>query len=296
MEVVTKQGEYNKIHENKLLNNNHKFKKRLKNIILYLLLTLGSIIVVYPFFFMIMNSFKTGTAIMNEPLALPKSFNLKGYIGVFTSLNIPRLFFNTIFISGSVTVLNVLFSSMVAYGIVKGDIPHKKLLKDIILGSIMIPGILLLIPTYIMMYKWNWIDTYRVLIIPGAISAYNIFLMMQFISQINDSYLEAARIDGASELQIFYKILLPMVKPALATIAILTFMGSWNDFFGPLLYLRGDSKMTIQLALYKFSGSIPGQYVEQLWAATTLVTVPIVIVYFFLQKNFIKAFTGIGLK
>lgn len=292
MEVFTKQEEGKKTSSVR----RYKLKKILKNTILYMVLILGSIVVIYPFFYMIMNSFKTGTAIMNEPLALPKSINLNGYIAVFKALNIPRLFFNTIFISGSVTVLNVLFSSMVAYGIVKGDLPHKKLLKNIILASMMIPGILLLIPTYMMMYAWNWIDTYRVLIIPGSVSAYNIFLMMQFVSQIDDAYLEAARIDGASELRIFFKILMPMSVPALSTVAILSFMGSWNDFFGPLLYLRGDSKMTIQLALFKFSGAIPGQYVEQLWAATTMVTVPVVIVYFFLQKNFIKAFTGIGLK
>lgn len=278
------------------LNKKHRRKKKLKNIVLYTILTIGSIVVLYPFLFMVMNSFKTGPAIMNEPLSLPKSLNLNGYIGVFTNLNIPRLFLNTVFISGSVTVLNVLFSSMVAYGIVKGDLPYKALLKNIILVSMMIPGILLLIPTYIMMYKWNWINTYRVLIIPASISAYNVFLMIQFISQIDDAYLEAARIDGASELTIFFKVLLPMCKPALATIGILTFMGSWNDFMGPLLYLRGDSKMTLQLALYNFSGAIPGQYLEQLWAATTLVTFPVVIVYFFLQKNFVKAFTGVGLK
>lgn len=281
---------------NKNINNSYRIKKRIKYIFLYGLLILGSVLVLYPFLFMIMNSFKTGPEIMHEPLALPKTLNLKGYVGVFTSLNIPRLFFNTIFIAGSVTFLNVLFSSMVAYGIVKGDLPHKNLLKDIILISMMIPGILLLIPTYIMMYKWEWINTYRVLIIPAAISAYNTFLMMQFISQVDDAYLEAARIDGASELQIFFKVLMPMAKPALSTIAILTFMGSWNDFFGPLLYLRGDSKMTLQLALYKFSSSIPGNFIEQLWAATTLVTIPVVIVYFFFQKNFIKAFTGVGLK
>lgn len=277
-------------------NNKYKRKKIIKNIILYFVLILGSIIVLYPFLFMIMNSFKKGPEIMNEPLKFPTSINFKGYTGVFSSLNIPRLFFNTTFIAGSVTILNVLFSSMVAYGIVKGDLPHKKLLKNIILGSMMIPSVLLLIPTYMMMYKWNWINTYKVLIIPGCITAYNVFLMMQFVSQIDDAYLEAARIDGASELSIFFKVLLPMCKPALSTIAILTFMGSWNDFTGPLLYLRGDSKMTLQLALYKFNTSIPGKYLEQLWAAITLVTVPVVIVYFFLQKNFVKAFTGVGLK
>lgn len=278
------------------INLKSKRNKILKNIILYFILILGSIIVLYPFLFMIMNSFKTGPEIMHQPLSLPKTINLNGYKGVFSSLNIPKLFLNTIFISGSTTILNVIFSSMVAYGIVKGDLPYKEFFKNIILASMMIPGILLLIPTYIMMYRWNWINTYRVLIIPAAISAYNVFLMMQFISQIDDAYLEAARIDGASEPMIFYKILLPMCKPALSTLAILTFMGSWNDFFGPLLYLRGESKMTLQLAIYNFSGSIPGQHIEQLWAAITLVTLPVVIVYFFLQKNFVKAFTGVGLK
>lgn len=278
------------------LNKKNKLMKILVNVILYGILLLGSIVVLYPFFFMIMNSFKAGTEIMNSPLALPKSISFNGYTEVFKALNIPRLFFNTIFIAGSVTVLNVLFSAMVAYAIVKQDVPYKKLTRGIILGSMMIPGVLLLIPTYTMMYNWDWINTYRVLIIPGALSAYNIFLMIQFFTQIDDAYLEAARIDGASEVTIFTKVVLPMAKPALSTIGILTFMGSWNDFMGPLLYLRSATKMTLQIAIFKFSSSIPGIHVEQLWAAMVIVSLPVVIIYFFAQKNFIKAFTGVGLK
>lgn len=277
-------------------NNKSKIKKILVNVILYGILLIGSIIVLYPFFFMIMNSFKSGPEIMNTPLALPKSINFSGYTEVFNSLNIPRLFFNTIFIAGSVTVLNVLFSSMVAYAIVKQDVPFKGLTRDIILASMMIPSVLLLIPTYTMMYNWEWINTYKVLIIPVALSAYNIFLMIQFFTQIDDAYLEAARIDGANEFTIFTKIVLPMAKPALATIGILAFMGSWNDFLNPLLYLRSEAKMTLQLAVYKFSNAIPGVHIEQLWAAMVIVSVPVVIIYFFMQKNFIKAFTGVGLK
>ena len=278
------------------LNNKSKLKKILVNVILYGILLFGSIIVLYPFFFMIMNSFKVGTEILNAPLALPKSISFHGYTEVFKSLNIPRLFFNTIFIAGSVTLLNVLFSAMVAYAIVKQDVPFKKLTRDIILGSMMVPGVLLLIPTYTMMYSWEWINTYRVLIIPGALSAYNIFLMIQFFTQIDDAYLEAARIDGASEVTIFTKIVLPMAKPALSTIGILTFMGSWNDFMGPLLYLISEAKMTLQIAIFKFRNAIPGVNIEQLWAAMVLVSVPVVIIYFCMQKNFIKAFTGVGLK
>jgi multiple sugar transport system permease protein len=283
-------------NNSKHINNKNKSIKILVNVILYGILLIGSIIVLYPFFFMLMNSFKVGPEIMNAPLALPKSINLGGYTEVFNSLNIPRLFFNTIVIASSVTVLNVLFSSMVAYAIVKQDVPYKRLTRNIILASMMIPSVLLLIPTYTMMFNWNWIDTYRVLIIPVSLSAYNIFLMIQFFTQIDDAYLEAARIDGANEFTIFTKVVLPMAKPALATIGILAFMGSWNDFLNPLLYLRSDTKFTLQIAIFKFRNAIPGVHIEQLWAAMVLVSLPVVIIYFFMQKNFIKAFTGVGLK
>ncbi|WP_105614866.1 carbohydrate ABC transporter permease [Vallitalea okinawensis] len=271
-------------------------KVKPKMVIIYTLLILGLFVVMYPFAFMIMNSFKTGPEIMHQPNAFPTELSFRGYIGVFQTLNIPRLFANTIFVAGSITLLNTIFASMVAYGIVKCDIPEKEILTKIILASMMIPGILLLIPTYMMMYNWEWVNTYRVLIIPAAISAYNIFLMMQFMTQIEDAYLEAARIDGSSEWLVFWKVVLPMAKPALSTVAILTFMGAWNDFFGPLLYIRDESLMTLQLALFKFQSSIPGENLEQIWAATTLITLPVVIVFFFMQKNFIKAFTGVGLK
>ena len=97
-------------------------------------------------------------------------------------------------------------------------------------------------------------------------------------------------------MMIFTKVVIPMSKPAIATIGILTFMGSWNDFMGPLLYLRGDAKMTLQLAVFKFSNAIPGVHIEQLWAAMVIISLPMVIIYFLLQKNFIVAFTGVGLK
>lgn len=270
--------------------------ERKNRIFMYIFLLLGVVIVIYPFFFMIINSFKSTSEILHTPTALPTKISFDGYRDVFKNLNMLRLLKNSIFISGTLTLLNVLFCSMVAYGITKTDFRYSNLVKNIILASMMIPGILLLIPTYTLMYNWEWINTYRVLIFPGAISAYNIFLMIQFMEQIDNSYIEAARIDGCSELGIFFSIILPMSMPAISTISILTFMGSWNDFLGPLLYLRGDEKMTIQLALYKFQSSVPGDGLQQLWAATTLITLPIVFVYILLQKNFIKSFSGVGLK
>jgi multiple sugar transport system permease protein len=266
------------------------------SLIIFLALILGLVIVCWPFIFMLMNSFKPGSEIINSPNSLPTKLTLDGYIGVFRDLNLARMFLNSIFISGSVTILNMLFSAMVAYGLVKTKLPFKDRILDIILASMMVPGILLMIPSYCMFYNWGWINTYRVLIIPGCLSTFNIYLMVQFMRQLDNSYLEAARIDGANEWQTFFKVALPMCKPVLVTLGILTFMGSWNDFMGPLLYLRGDEKMTVQLAVYKYSTSIPGQYIEQLWAALTLVTLPVVIVYLFMQKSFIQAFGGVGLK
>ncbi len=267
-----------------------------KNLMIYGALIVASLLVIYPFFYMIMNSFKTGPEILHAPNALPTSLSLRGYLEVFNTVNLGRVFFNTIFISVSVTFLNTMFSSMVAYAIVKTNMPGREFWLKLILASMMIPAILFTIPTYIMMYEWNWINTYRVLIIPGAISAYNIFLLVQFMKQIDDAYLEAARIDGAGEFRIFFKIVLPMLRPALATVAILTFMGAWNDFMGPLLYVRDESLMTLQLALYNFKAEIPSTNLEQLWAMTTMIALPVVLVFFCLQKNFIKAFTGVGVK
>lgn len=264
--------------------------------LVYFILTVCSIVVVYPFVFMLINSFKTGPEIMHYPLALPKVWTVSGFVKVLTTLNIPILFKNSLIISVSVTLLNVSLNSMVAYALSKLNFPGKNLIFKVVLGSMMIPGILLLIPTYAMLYEWGWVNTYRVLIIPAAVSAYNIFLIRQFLTQIPNDYLDAARIDGCNEFQVFWRMILPLSKPVLATVAILSFMGSWNDLFGPLLYLRDQSMYTLQLGLYSFKTQIPGQFVEQLWAATTLVTVPVVIVFFFLQRFFIEAFAGVGLK
>jgi len=271
-------------------------KKKISKFIIYSILILGVIIVIYPFFYMVINSFKEGPDIMHNPTALPKKISFDGYISIFKTLNIGRLFFNSFFISASVAFLNVVLSSMVAYGIVKSGLKHKNLLLSFILGTMMIPGILLLIPTYMMLYEWDWINTYKALIIPSMVTAYNVFLMIQFMKQLDDAYLEAARIDGANEFKVFTRVVLPMVKPALATLTILTFMGAWNDFLGPLLYLRDESKMTLQLALFNFQSEVPGENAQQIWAATTMITLPVTLLFFSLQKSFIKAFTGVGLK
>jgi len=265
-------------------------------IILYLLLVIGALIVLYPFAYMLMNSFKFGPEILHSPTRLPSQLTLSGYRGVFETLNIPLLFRNSLILAVSITLLTTFLSALAAYAIAKIPFPGSKQLFGFMLATMMIPGVLFLIPTYVMMYRLGWVGHFHALIIPSAISVYNIFLIRQFIIGIPNEQIEAARLDGASDVRVFSNIVLPLSRPVLATVAILSFIGSWNDFLGPLLYLNHPDTWTVQLGLYQFQSSIPGENVQQIWASMTLITLPLVILYFLLQDQFIKAFANVSFK
>lgn len=267
----------------------------LSQLLIYAVLTIGAVIVVYPFFFMVNNSFKTGREIMHSPAALPTEITLRGYTGVFQELNVLLLFKNSLILAVSITLLNALLSALAGYAFAKIPFPGRGRIFGFMLLTMMIPGVLFLIPTYVFIYNLGWVGRYEALIVPSAVSVFNIFLVRQFMLGIPDELVEAARIDGAGEITIFTRIILPLARPALATVAILTFMGSWNDFFGPLLYLNRPDRWTLQLGLLQFRGTVPGENSEQIWALTTLITLPIVVVYFFIQEQFVKAFANVSL-
>ncbi|MCQ3930418.1 MAG: carbohydrate ABC transporter permease [Chloroflexi bacterium] len=264
-------------------------------ILSYAILLLGAFFVIYPFFYMINNSVKTGQEIMHSPTALPEKIVFTGYTGVFDELDVMLLFKNSVFLAGSITVLNTIFSALAAYAFAKIPFPGRDKIFGFMLLTMMIPGVLFLIPTYVLMYRIGWVGHFEALIVPSIVSVFNIFLIRQFMSGIPDELVEAARIDGAGEMVIFTRIILPLARPALATVAILTFMGSWNDFFGPLLYLNRPEQWTLQLGLLQFRGTVPGENAQQIWALTTIITVPIVVVYFFIQEQFVKAFANVSL-
>lgn len=265
-------------------------------IVVYALLTVGALFVAYPFFYMVMNSVKPGPEILNQPNSLPSRITFSGYVGVFERLNMLRLFRNSLVLAVSITVLNTFLSALAAYAIAKIPFPGRDRIFAFMLATMMIPGVLFLIPTYVIIYNLGWVGKFHALIIPSAVSIYNIFLIRQFMAAIPNEIIEAARLDGASELGIFWRIMLPVSRPALATVSILTFIGSWNDFLGPLLYLNRPEVWTVQLGLYQFQGSVPGENAQEIWAATTLITLPLIIVYFFLQDQFMNAFANVSLK
>ncbi len=271
----------------------HKFS--LTSIVAYAILLVGAAAVIYPFLVMVMNSFKPGSEILNSSELFPRTFTLTGYSGVFEQLDVLRLFRNSLLLAVPITVLNTLLSALAGYAFAKVPFPGRTQVFGFMLATMMIPTVLFLIPTYVLVYNLGWVGQFQSLIIPSAVSVFNIFLCRQFMSGIPDELIEASRMDGAGELTIFLQIILPLARPALATVAILTFMGSWNDFFGPLLYLNQPQNWTLQLGLLQFKGAVPGQNAQQIWALTTLITLPLIIVYFFLQEQFIKAFANVSL-
>src|SRR4030042_671880 len=269
---------------------------RVGRMAVYVLLLLGVVVVIYPLLYILMNSFKPGTEIIHYPNRLPSHWVLTGYRLIWSQLNLPRLFANSLFLALSVTILNVVLDGLAAYALAKIPFPGRETLFGFMLGTMMIPGILFLIPTYIIMYRLGWVPGFRALIIPGAVSVYSIFLLRQFIRQIPTELVEAARLDGANEVSIFFRLILPMSRPALGTGAIRTFMGGWNDFFGPLLYLNKPELWTVQLGLYQFQTSVPGENAEQIWAAIAVITMPLVLLYFLLQDQFMAAFANVRFK
>lgn len=270
-------------------------KFSLTSIAAYAILLVGAAAVIYPFLVMLMNSFKPGSEILNSPELFPRTFTLTGYSGVFEQLDVLRLFRNSLLLAVPITVLNTLLSALAGYAFAKVPFPGRTQIFGFMLATMMIPTVLFLIPTYVLVYNLGWVGQFQSLIIPSAVSVFNIFLCRQFMSGIPDELIEAARMDGAGELTIFLQVILPLARPALATVAILTFMGSWNDFFGPLLYLNQPQNWTLQLGLLQFRGAVPGQNAQQIWALTTLITLPLIIVYFFLQEQFVKAFANVSL-
>ena len=215
---------------------------------------------------------------------------------MFARLDVLRLFRNSLILAGWTTVLNTMLSAMAAYAIAKIPFPGRNHLFAFMLTTMMIPGVLFLIPTYVIMFNLGWVGQFRSLIIPGAVSVYNIFLLRQFMANLPDEIIEAARLDGASDLGIFWRVVLPLARPAMVTVAILTFMGSWNDFFGPLLYLNQPETWTVQLGLLQFQAGVPGENAQEIWAAVTMITLPLIILFFLLQDQFVSAFANVKFK
>jgi multiple sugar transport system permease protein len=269
-----------------------------RNIFLYVFLTIASITCILPLLWMISTSLKSGNIIFDiPPKWLPDGFHFENYVKAVVDISYFRYFLNTAIITGFRIFAEVFVSSLVAFGFAKFSFPGKNIWFFILLSTIMLPGEVMLIPIFQMFSTLGWVNTFLPLIVPAFFGgqAVFIFLLRQFFMSQPEELMEAATIDGATKLGIFYKIYLPISKPALITVGIFSFQGSWNDLMGPLIYLNDSEKFTLQLGLAMFNGVTKVQW-GPLMAASILTLVPVLIVFFFAQKYFTEGISFSAIK
>ncbi len=256
------------------------------------LLAIGALFAT-PVAWMLSSSLHTLPDVFAQPYRwLPAVLQWDNYVRAVTILPVPLFLWNTILITVPVMAATALSSALVAYGFARFRFPGRDLLFSLCLATMMLPGQVTMIPLYILFAKLGWVDTYLPLIVPALFgSPFYIFLLRQFFLTIPKDSEEAALIDGASRLRIWWSIILPQARPALATVLIFTFIGTWNDFFGPLLYLNSPEKATLTLGLNLMKTQVLGSGVVEwnvLMAGSLLVLLPNVVLFFLAQQHFIK--------
>ncbi len=266
-----------------------KKQERITKIFVYILLIAISIILLAPLWWMISTSLKPMEEVVQYPPSfIPKSWQWSNYVETMRAFPFLRYAKNTLFITSFVVFGNVVANSFIAYGFAKIDFPGRKVLFSLVLATMMVPGFVTMIPQYILFTKIGWVGTYLPLIVPAFFgNAFNIFLMRQFYMSISNDVIEAAQIDGANHLYIWSRLMIPMTKPVLITIAITSFNGTWNDFLGPLLYIQNEQKYTLQIGLQTFQSQSGTQW-NYLMAGATLVMLPTVLLFFFAQNYFLE--------
>ena len=265
---------------------------------LYVLLIMGFVAVVTPFVWMILGSFKSeGELLRVPPTWWPQTPTLDNYRNLFSKESFLRYFANSAFVALVVTIGNLIFCSMVGYALAKLRFRAKKVVFGLVMGTLLIPGMVTFVPLFVLVANLGLVDSYPGLILPFLVTPFGVFLMRQFIVGLPDELLDAGRVDGASELRIFRQIILPLCGPGLATLGILTFLGSWNNFLWPLVVAQTQDHYTLPVALALFS---TGQNVTPnygiLLAGATVVVLPIVIVFLILQRRFIEGIATTGIK
>ncbi len=266
-------------------------------ILVYAILILITIVMVIPFLWMLSASIKSDREVfqMNPFVWIPEVPKWDNYIKIWTKIPMLKFVENTVFLTIVVTFLQLLTSSFAAYSFAKLEFKHKNALFLAYIATIAMPWQVYMVPQFIMMRAMGLNDKLLAMICLQAFSAFGVFMMKQFYEGIPSELCEAARIDGMSEYKIYAKIMLPLSKPALSTLTIFTFVSTWNDYLGPLIYLKTESKKTIQLGLKMFIGQYSSEY-GLIMAGSVLSLIPVIIVFLCLQKYFVEGVASTGLK
>ncbi|WP_347082312.1 carbohydrate ABC transporter permease [Enterococcus mundtii] len=276
--------------------NNRSEKKSFHKILVFTLLLIFSLLTLIPFIWMISASFKANNDVFSVPIQwIPKTWHPENYSVIWTRIPLLTFFKNTAILSIVITLIQLFTSSFAAYGFSKMHFKGRNLLFLAYIGTIAVPWQSYMIPQFIMMRQLGLSDTLLSLILLQAFSAFGVFLLKQYYSSIPDSLCESARIDGLSEWGIYRRIILPLTKPALASLTIITFVNTWNDYMGPFIYLSSTENKTIQLGLKMFVGLFDTEY-ALIMAASVLSVLPVAIVFLVMQKYFVEGIASSGVK
>jgi multiple sugar transport system permease protein len=260
-------------------------------------LILISLTILFPVFWMLTTSLKqTGSELTFPPQWIPNPVEWKNYLVVFTSLPFGKFILNSFLIAGLCTIGQIIVGSMVAFSFAQMRFPGRDKWFMVCLSSIMLPDAVILVPSFIMFSKFGWVDSILPLVVPAFFGgkAFYIFLARQFFKGIPKDLFDAARVDGCNSLRLWWNIAMPLSKPMLITIGLLRFLAEWNDFMGPLLYLRSMENRTLAVGLFTFMSQYGGEW-NYLMAATTIMALPLIIIFLFTQKYFVEGIATSGL-
>lgn len=269
----------------------------LTNAVLYTVLILISVFMILPFIWMLSTSFKNPQDIFGyPPQTIPTNPTLSNYIYIFQQGNMVRVLLNTTIISLASTLVSLFFTSLGGYGFAKFDFVGKKGLFAILLATMIVPGAVMMVPSFVIMRKLGWVDTFLPLIVPGAANAFGIFFFRQYISTISDELMDAARIDGATEFGIFIRVILPIITPGATSLGLIFFMSSWNNYLGPLIYLKSPEKHTITLAINSLTGAAGLTRWGEQMAMSVISLLPLLLIFLVFQRRFVEGITAGAIK
>jgi multiple sugar transport system permease protein len=273
-------------------------KRAARSAVIYVLLTLPAVVFILPLLWLVSTSLKDNAQMaIWPPVWIPNPVRWDNFASAWSAGNFGRYLQNSAFITGIATFGQVATASLVAYGFARLRFPGRDFLFGLVLATLMLPSVATLIPTYVLFSKLKWLDSFKPLIVPAYFGGgpFFVFLLRQFFKTIPNELSEQAKIDGASNYRTYWQIMLPLSKPALATVAIFAFMGHWNDFMGPLIYLNSPEKYTLTLGLRLFMGMNDVRF-QEMMAMALMITLPVIAVFFLFQQYFIQGVVMTGIK
>ncbi|WP_336204456.1 carbohydrate ABC transporter permease [Nonomuraea sp. LPB2021202275-12-8] len=271
-------------------------RRLVRTVLAYAALAVVTAIVLVPFAWMLSSSLKRDNQVFTIPIEwIPQELRWSNFVDIWTQIPLATYLGNSVFLSVTITFLQVLTGSFAAYGFSKVRFPGRDTLFLLYIGTIAVPWQAYMVPQYIMMQQADLTNTHLAIILLQAFGAFGVFLMRQYYMSIPDELCEAARIDGLSEYGIYRRIMLPLSKPALASLALLTFVSTWNDYMGPFIYLTSNELWTVQLGLRSFIGQYSADY-AMIMTGAVLSVLPILVIFLFGQRYFIQGIATSGLK